>query len=589
MSGLLTRGCGCGQSGGGGTGCGCGRASALGTPRDGTFTRPVFFDGQLLTSDDLEALVGYAHGKNRLHNRYLVGSGVVCGLEVGCSRAHPGGVVVRPGYALDCCGNDIVVACEQPVDLNELVAELAADGCAEPCPPPTEAKPTDDNDNDKNDADDKDDNNAGGGDQQAKPQPRRYELVVEYAETPADLMAPYATDDEDGRGCEPTRYREGYRFALRCPGERCDQPQGLLGALACCAEAERHLTRLEEASSVARQLTAASGEPIGAAPSREELEEARKALSKEPELPPAVRLAAMAVRLANAGQASQASRALRDVNEAMDRVRAAATDPLSSARVDALEEQLGSFAARVREPERTVADRLLAAGVVSGKPVGDTLRSLLVEARDWALCWWEQRPTTHCRAAERLERLRLPADDQAEELAKAAPIVIAAIRQIMVDCVCAALNPPCLPCEDLAVVLAEVTIDGCEVVEVCNLVRRYALTGTALRYWLPVDWLLCHVEQFCCDEPDPRSDLLADVRRVLAALGGRGGDSAAQKLVPVAAVAAQPAEPVVPQQAPGDQLNQGQHQLLKMLNSQVQSMSAKIRKLERAAEEHAHG
>ena len=135
MSGDPAGGCGCGQ-GGQQPGCGCGRAAATGVARDGAFTRPVFFDGQLLTSDDLQALVAYTRGKDRLHNRYLVGSGVVCGLEVVCSRAAPGSVVVRSGYALDCCGNDIVVACDQQVDLMELVAELSGDGCTDPCPPP---------------------------------------------------------------------------------------------------------------------------------------------------------------------------------------------------------------------------------------------------------------------------------------------------------------------------------------------------------------------------------------------------------------------------------------------------------------------
>ena len=74
--------------------------------------RPRFFAGQLLTDDDLNRLDYYIVEKNRLHNRYLVGTGVVCGLEVVCSICDPAGngtVVVRPGYALSPCGNDIVV------------------------------------------------------------------------------------------------------------------------------------------------------------------------------------------------------------------------------------------------------------------------------------------------------------------------------------------------------------------------------------------------------------------------------------------------------------------------------------------------
>ena len=44
--------------------------------------RPRFFAGQLLTEQDLNRLDQYIVAKNQLHNRYLVGHGVVCGLEV---------------------------------------------------------------------------------------------------------------------------------------------------------------------------------------------------------------------------------------------------------------------------------------------------------------------------------------------------------------------------------------------------------------------------------------------------------------------------------------------------------------------------
>ncbi len=86
--------------------------------------RPRFFAGQLLSDEDLNRLDHYIVAKNRLHNRYLFGSGVVCGLEVVCSPCDPGGsgtVIVRPGYALSPCGNDIVVCKEEPVDVCDLV------------------------------------------------------------------------------------------------------------------------------------------------------------------------------------------------------------------------------------------------------------------------------------------------------------------------------------------------------------------------------------------------------------------------------------------------------------------------------------
>src|SRR6266496_2355065 len=70
--------------------------------------RPRFFAGQLLTEDDLNRLERYIIDKNRLHNRYLVGWGVVCGLEVLCNPCK-GFVTLTAGYALSPCGDDIVV------------------------------------------------------------------------------------------------------------------------------------------------------------------------------------------------------------------------------------------------------------------------------------------------------------------------------------------------------------------------------------------------------------------------------------------------------------------------------------------------
>src|SRR5438477_11652984 len=77
------------------------------------FCRPRFFAGQVLTEADLNRLEQYTVDKNRLHNRYLHGWGVVCGLDVVCDPCA-GGVVVRPGYALSPCGDDIIV-CEDAV------------------------------------------------------------------------------------------------------------------------------------------------------------------------------------------------------------------------------------------------------------------------------------------------------------------------------------------------------------------------------------------------------------------------------------------------------------------------------------------
>ena len=82
--------------------------------------RPRFFAGQLLTEEDLNRLDHYIVEKNKLHNRYLHGWGVVCGLEVFC---HPceGQVTVTSGYALSPCGDDIVLCADDIVNVCDLI------------------------------------------------------------------------------------------------------------------------------------------------------------------------------------------------------------------------------------------------------------------------------------------------------------------------------------------------------------------------------------------------------------------------------------------------------------------------------------
>jgi hypothetical protein len=103
-----------------------------------TLCRPRFFAGQLLTEDDLNRLDHYMVEKNRLHNRYLHGWGVVCGLEAVCSvcnrEGDRGNVVVKPGYALSPCGNDIVVSKTETVNVCDIInrCQPPADECFAP-------------------------------------------------------------------------------------------------------------------------------------------------------------------------------------------------------------------------------------------------------------------------------------------------------------------------------------------------------------------------------------------------------------------------------------------------------------------------
>ena len=62
--------------------------------------RPRYFSGQLLTEADLSAEQEYLIKKNRLHNLYLHGWGVVCGMEVICHPNCQGWVRITDGYAI---------------------------------------------------------------------------------------------------------------------------------------------------------------------------------------------------------------------------------------------------------------------------------------------------------------------------------------------------------------------------------------------------------------------------------------------------------------------------------------------------------
>jgi hypothetical protein len=111
--------------------CGC-------APCEGTccgldcLERPRFFCGQLLTDQDLTALVAWTQDKLRL-NRHRDGWGAVCGLEVRCDPKNQGHVVVGPGYATSCCGDDIIVCEDVQLDLEKACRE-ERDPCADPYP-----------------------------------------------------------------------------------------------------------------------------------------------------------------------------------------------------------------------------------------------------------------------------------------------------------------------------------------------------------------------------------------------------------------------------------------------------------------------
>ena len=91
----------------------------------GGLSRTLFFDGMVLSEDDLMREQSYWRMKRQLTNRAL-GQGVVWGLGVVWdpdSRCF----TICPGYGLSCCGDDLVVECPEKVCERELIDPCSED------------------------------------------------------------------------------------------------------------------------------------------------------------------------------------------------------------------------------------------------------------------------------------------------------------------------------------------------------------------------------------------------------------------------------------------------------------------------------
>ena len=69
--------------------------------------RPRFFCGQMLTDGDMNALLDWSGQRFELQ-RHKTGWGLVGGLELHCDADCASRLIMEPGYAVDCCGRDIL-------------------------------------------------------------------------------------------------------------------------------------------------------------------------------------------------------------------------------------------------------------------------------------------------------------------------------------------------------------------------------------------------------------------------------------------------------------------------------------------------
>ncbi|MEH2048247.1 hypothetical protein [Nostoc sp.] len=201
------------------------------------FERPRFFGGQRLTDQDLESAQRYVIEKNKLHNRYLVGTGVVCGLMVKCDPCCDGSVVIETGYAIDCDGNDIMLCQEASFDVLGYLKKQKQQEDLPYCGHTVYNKKA-----------------------QFVEEKKEYLLILSYAEEMAKPITALVRDNGcNNSRCEPSRIRETFRFDL--VETRTDKPdlrrlkvsdlipdQSFLGQVIACFKTFQEVVRAVQAS-----------------------------------------------------------------------------------------------------------------------------------------------------------------------------------------------------------------------------------------------------------------------------------------------------------------------------------------------------
>jgi len=192
--------CGCGCSGSGGDCC---ELECLVHPR--------FFCGQLLADQDLTALVDWVKAKGALA-RYRHGWGVVCGLDVHCGSR--GTITVSPGYAMDCCGRDIVVCDETKFDLAQCW-KRPEDPCGNGAAQPAMAALKLSNGQPST-------TNNGQFNFIPPEELQAVDILIRYSESQSDSRSALARGGCGGAaGCEYTRVHEGSEIYCR-PADGCE-------------------------------------------------------------------------------------------------------------------------------------------------------------------------------------------------------------------------------------------------------------------------------------------------------------------------------------------------------------------------------
>jgi hypothetical protein len=581
-------------------------------------SRPNFFAGQLLTDEDLRAGLMYVMEKNRLHNRHFMGDGVVCGLEV---RHHPcpddqRKVIVNPGLALDCCGNDIVVQCDEELDILKMVRELQTKqrggyDCNDPCgeKPKLFSVPFGseleldarrlsetlrqafiDNRNtlptiatiavlvsgkewridgvisyrvrkDTNSL------NIYRFEEEIK---AVYNLYIRFAEVGYDLISPYQVDNDCSASCRPARIRETFQFELSCdelvpevdlrqrlnecndavPDYDKKQAETLHGSrvletaeqvLIQFGEIAKALTDQTTGLATRTELytavdnTTAPAAPASAVPTVQEQVLIAKAIH---------RFLTLAIRavykdifaILPIGTKNHITSLLPTIDSLLNQlpnvdprqtssdfpfpvepsviqllksrvadIRSALVNGVNGTTFDEKSQIVGELVTLTMVNESVSRldkiDEQLKMFVRAGSVVVDRdLRQLMntVNLRQFTDM------SEHLRTTELLQVVK----DQVV-------IVSHAVAEISRKCLCEIVLPPCPPCDDPRVLIASVTVENCDVSDICNVKKKMVLTGPSLNYWFASFGIPDKIRASCCPSPnDIRQAKLDEIERL---------------------------------------------------------------------------
>ena len=455
-----------------GAGCVCPVCAGL-----HTFVRPRFFAGQLLTETELTALSTYVIEKDRLHNRYLHGTGVVCGLQVECDECGPG-VIVRPGYAIDPCGADVVLPQAVPVNVVDLIDACTRQDRLLDCDPPRPPK-------------------VSGCEEREE----SWCLWVRYVEKQGRVVSPLGgsatcscggcsggcgcSDGQttNGCGCGGSSARSGSRAGATTGGCGCGGSSARSGSrttttttngCGCSGSSGRGSCSCQEASRPARRA------PADCEPSRvSELYE-------------------FGVANLDGGCCDES---LTD--------RLSGTFPL---KVVECIKSLTPVVSKGMTKSMQVNALSLALGAQATND--DSARDAICTLYQNVVDLYQRDPLhTECVLPEELFTLDCsPYDEENETLEQYRQRLLAVLEALVQlvllylrDCICFALLPPCPPaaCDD-RVMLACVTVRDGRVLRVCNMsCRRYAGSFVNREYWMPIGPVLTWLAALVCCFPLP--------------------------------------------------------------------------------------